>query len=377
MKTKTFGILLFILVVIVAAGALVIYQKDDSSQALVMGMPMIAELHAGDIAAISIKTPTESIVLVNGSNGWIVETRFKYPADFSRVRGLVDTVRDAKVGRSFDSSEEIRHRLALFPPDDDAPAKKKYGTLMELKNDKGELLAKILVGDIRKQGDRGDVPDGQYVMLDEGQNVYLVDKIFTSFETDNSSWLAKNPLQVKAEDIQEISCKGLGNAGLKYVFKRPEKGEELKLSYPTSELKVDQTSLNRLSNALSSLQIEDVQRRTSVEGSAGRSEPGAPSKEAGSELSKDRIDRINFTLFDGVVYHVYPDMACSKTGPCMLKIDVGWGKSEQKNKEKKNDAALRADQENQRLGPWIFVVPKWGHDAFVTDLKKLVVQDKG
>ncbi|HIJ20428.1 MAG TPA: hypothetical protein HPP58_05215, partial [Deltaproteobacteria bacterium] len=96
MKAKTFGILSAILVVVLAAGALIVYQKARPKASLKMGTPMIAGISAGDIAAIHIRNPAESIELVKGSTGWVVQTRYRYPADFSRIRELVDTVKEAK-----------------------------------------------------------------------------------------------------------------------------------------------------------------------------------------------------------------------------------------------------------------------------------------
>ena len=176
-----------ILVIVLAAGGLVVYQQSGPKASLKMGAPMIPKIPAGEIAAIRIRSPEENVELVNGNKGWVVQTVYRYPADFSRIRELVDTLKDAKIGRSFDAADEIRNRLALVSPADTGAAKGKgkRGTLIELKNDKGTLIAGVLIGETRKRGGKGDVPDGQYVMLEGNQNVYLVDKIFTSFETEH------------------------------------------------------------------------------------------------------------------------------------------------------------------------------------------------
>ncbi len=116
------------------------------------------------------------------------------------------------------------------------------------------------------------MPDGQYVMLEGNKNIYLVDKIFTSFETGHSSWLAKNPVQINGGDVAKISCEGPDGEGLRYVFERNAKGGELKLTVPISGQNVDRASLNRLSGALSSLQIEDIRPRTSDNKGASPSE---------------------------------------------------------------------------------------------------------
>ena len=392
MKAKTFVILSAFLIVI-SAVAFIVYQKERPTPSSEMGTPMIAEIPAGEITTIRMKTPQESIVLEKRSKGWVVQTRFQYPADFPRIMDLVNTVRDAKIGRSFDSSQEIRSRLGLISPDDATVDEGIRGTLIDLKNEKGASIATILIGKTRERGGRGDVPDGQYVMLGGSQRVYLVDRIFTSFETGNSSWLSKHPIRIKPEDIKKISCEGPESKGLGYVLKRPGKGEDFDLVIPPSGPNTDRAALNSLVNAFSSFQIEDVQLRTSANESGRRSKPGGLSKGgAGSQLSENGPNRIDFTLFNGVVYHLYPDPNCSESGPCTLKIDVGWEKPEseggdkgkegiaigtdKQEKDKQPDVSVRATEENERLNPWIFMVDKWRHDAFIMSVQKLLMQDK-
>jgi hypothetical protein len=143
--------------------------------------------------------------------------------------------------------------------------------------------------------------------------------------------------------------------------------------------------LNSLANVLSTFQVEDIQPRPSVNESGRQSEPD-------SKLSGKGPVRIAFTLFDGFIYHVYPDPGCSEPGPCTLRIDVGWekpvpeggdkrGKGDEAETDKQGevgrlDAAAMATQENERLRPWVFVVPKWRHDSFIMDLQKLLVKEK-
>ena len=196
-------------------------------------------------------------------------------------------------------------------------------------------------------------------------------------------------MQINNGDIARISC--TGPAGISYVLERNAKGGELKLTTPASEQDVDRASINRLSGALSSFRIEDVRPRTPAGKSPRSSETSAPLKNTGTPPS-GKAYSIDYTLFDGLVYHVYPDPACSEQGPCDLKIDVSWNESEWKKEDKGNekgaaetgkaeketpaDLLAEATKENDRLSPWVFVVPKWRHDAFITSPKELLKQDK-
>ncbi len=392
MKAKTFTVLSIVLVAALAAGGLILYQKTRSKGSSEMGAPLIAEMPAGDIAAISIQTPKETVDLANETDGWVVQTRFQYPADFSRIRELVEAVKEAKVGRSFESSQEIRERLSLLSPADTAADEGKRGALVEIKNEKGEVVAGVLLGETRKRGGEEGVQDGQYVMLHGSRNIYLVDKIFTSFETGNASWISKTPVNIDREDIARISCEGPNNKGIQYVFERGEKGKDFALSFPSSPEKIDRSALSRLTGALSALQIDDVQLRPDTSAKEGQFKRDGASIEDSSRKPEQAPVRIHFTLFDGMIYHVYPDSNCSETGPCRMEMDVSWEKpawkgeeevtkegAEEKDKGEEKaqaDSSVTAAQEHDRLSPWIFVVPKWRHDAFLANLNELIEKDE-
>ncbi|MCF8129624.1 MAG: DUF4340 domain-containing protein, partial [Deltaproteobacteria bacterium] len=204
---------------------------------------------------------------------------------------------------------------------------------------------------------------------------YLVDQIFSAFETPAPSWLKKSPVKVAEKDIRKISCWGPDGA-LRYTFERPEKGKDFALVGPSTKRNLKPSALNRLAGALAGLEIEDV----------------ADPSTTPESLLKGVSPRLDFTLFNGITYHAYPGVTCSPGIPCYLRLRVDYQKptaeappvkDEKESKEiesstEKNEGALlaKAKMMNDRLAPWFFVVPQWQHQAFFTTLSEVLEDEK-
>ncbi|MBW1734431.1 MAG: DUF4340 domain-containing protein [Deltaproteobacteria bacterium] len=376
MKPKTLVILLIILCALAGAGALIIYIQGSGSHSEVLGTYLIEDLPANDVASIIIETPSSTVSMRKKGDVWVVEERFGYPADFSRISGLVRKLKEVKVGRRFESSEKILKRLSLKKPRDKGAGEDEKGTRIRLENEEGKPLLGILLGKNRMKGKDQKIPDGQYVMLSRGPEVYLIDTILSSFGSGPSTWLSKKPVEVDAAEVRSIRCTGPEGAPVYYRFERPGKDKGLELIEPSADGKVKRSSLNRLSNALSSLKIEDVE------------DPANPPDSVNGENSPV----LEYRLFNGLIYRIYPGKACSGTVPCHLRIEVGYeqpepaeedkskpsttGKdasSEEKSREKSGEElALEAKELNARLSSWVFVIPQWQHNAFFTSLDQLL-----
>ena len=375
MNKKTLFILLVVLAVLAGVGrSLLIRNSDAPAGNDVMGSLLFETLPANAITRIVIDRPNDSVTLVKGEGAWIVENRFGYPADFSKITDLIRKLKQTKVGRKFPATEAVSKRLALMPPDHKESAETEKGTRIRMKDKNEADVVDILLGSTRKKEEKG-VPNSQFVMQGGDPNIYLVDQIFSSFETPAPSWLKKSPVTVAEKEIQKITCWG-PDGTLRYTFERPEKGKDFALVAPPTKRPLKPSALNRLAGALTGLEIEDVANPTSPPES----------------LSKGVSPRLDFTLFDGITYHVYSGITCSPGIPCYLRLQVDFQKpttkaptvkDEKEPKEKessteKSEGALtvKAKEMNDRLAPWFFVVPQWQHQAFFTALNEMLEDEK-
>jgi len=367
MNKKTIFILLVVLAVLAGVGRSILMRNSNTSNGSdVMGSPLFEELPANDITAIVIERPDDSVMLVRNETGWIVENRFGYPADFSKITDLIRKMKQTKVGRKFPATEPVSKRLSLMSPDHKDSVQTEKGTRIRMKGKDGAMVVEILLGSTRKKEEKG-VPDSQFVMLGDGKDVYLVDQIFSSFETAAPTWLKKSPVTVAANDIWKIVCTG-PDGTLRYTFERPDKGKDFALVSPPTKLTIKASDLNRLAGALSGLEIEDV------------TDPSTPPE----SLSQGISPRLDFTLWSGMTYHVYPGMTCSPGIPCYLRLGVDYEKPPAKatsvdegkagSPPEKSDGSLiaKAGEMNGRLSHWFFVVPQWQHQAFFTTLDEML-----
>ena len=368
MNKKTLFILLVVLAVLAGVGRSILDRNSAGTVGTeAMGEPLFENLPVNEIATIVIERPSDSVLLKKKETGWVVENRFEYPADFSRIIDLVRKVKQTKVGRKFPATEPVLKRLALIPPDHKESPETDKGTRIRMKGKDEAVVVDLILGNTRKREEKG-IPDSQFVMPGEGRDIYLVDQIFSPFETAAPSWLKKRPVNVASEDIQKIVCVGPDET-VRYCFERAEKGKAFVLVNPSTKRAVKQSDLNRLAGALSGLEIEDV------------ADPSSPPE----SLAKGISPRLDFTLFDGITYHLYPGITCSPGIPCYLRIQVDYKRpaaqevsEDKEGADAKSDTALmaKAGEMNDQLAPWFFVVPERQHQAFFLTLGEMLEEDK-
>lgn len=378
MRLKTLVVLLIILALLAGAGILMVRQKAPEESAKAMGSPFLKDLPAKEIASVTIHTPDSKVQLAIEAGRWVVKNRYGYPADFPRLSDLVQKLMNSKVGRKFDASPAVLNRLRLRRDDDKNASKDEKGTAIIFKDSKEKTVARVLLGKILKGGREGMFPEGQYVRMNDETVVYLIDKQFGTLDAQPSEWLKKDLLNVPSGDIREIRCVGPNGKTVLYAFKRPEKGKNLEPERLPPGKKIQESVLSQLAGALASLRIKDV------------ADPRLDLSSAGMEHSP----RLEYRLYDGLIYDIYPGGKCKGSGPCYLKVKVGYatippeqGKTSQrvpdgetkkkteKPGEKDKALAQKAKNLDQRLSPWVYVIPQWEHGNFVTNLSSLLEKE--
>jgi len=372
MRIKTLVILLVILAVLTGAGIFVVMRNAPREGRENMGTHLMKGVPVNETTLVAIDAPDSHVLLEKVKTRWVVKNRFGYPADFSKLTGFVRKIMDAKVGRKFRASGGVLGRLHLEGPDNKGAAKGTLGTRIIFKDVHGKVLVKLILGKTLKGGRGGIFPEGQYVRLDDAKDVYLIDKQFSTLDMTPKGWLKKDLLNVQASDIREITCFDAGRKKIRYAFKRPEKGKPFEpVHFPTGK-KVKMSALNRLAGVLSSLRMVDV------------ADPGLSAESTGMAHSPV----LEYHLYDGMIYDLYPGVLKKKSGPFYLRTEVryqkpstvkgGTGKKSPGKKVKKasqkdmEKMAGKARAQAQRFKKWVYVIPEWQHDALATDLKTLI-----
>jgi len=146
MSRKQLIVVLAVLAVLGAAGTAVILSDraawtgadSRSEQKVVPG------LRISDVAEIGLADAAGELHLLRGKGGWNVRERADFLADTDRVGEFLVRLAEAKVVQRESLVENQRARLQLFEPG--GKDTKDAGTRLELKDSKGAVLARILLG---------------------------------------------------------------------------------------------------------------------------------------------------------------------------------------------------------------------------------------
>ncbi len=369
MKFKSVVILSIVMAVAGAALFAFLQFRNEDQPDRELGAYFLEGLPANKINSIEIKSKDGAVSLKKSDSEWVVTDRYNYPAQFSKISGLVRKLKDLKVGRRFEASEGSLERLSLYSPDDPQAPDKAEGTRIELKDEKGNLLSGIVLGKVRKSGPDRNISDGHYVIRDGAPDIYLVDKHFEYLDKAPSEWLEKELVKVEQKDIKEIVC--LDNKKVLFSLRKQKEGEDFRLSPMRKGEKVKEQAVKRLSTAISSLRLEDV------------ADPGLPLKDTGIDETPD----LEFRLFNGMVYRLLPGKSVADEDGFYLRIVVSCQKkpvtenkatgdkgSEEEGAEAEKleeDTLPRSEQLRKRFSPWTFKISKWQYESFITEKDEL------
>jgi hypothetical protein len=301
---------------------------------------------------------------------WVVSNRFNYPADFSKIADFVKKLKEAKVGRHFESSEEILKRLSLKELDDPGATEQEKGTQILIKDESEKLLASLLLGKARKPAGEDSFSDGHYLRLSKDPEIYLIGANFDYLEKEPSAWLEKLLVNVNEKNVEKIICLSADGKNQRYLFESQDKEKRMALAGLPPGRKIKNSLLSPLFNGISELKIDDI------------TDPSIDIASSGMKFT----DRIEYHLFNGMVYRLYPEKECSEDKPCHLKLEVGYqqpGSPKQEPPDKQatekgatekspEEMAIEAKQLNERFSPWVYVIPEWQHNAFITTFEDLL-----
>lgn len=394
MKIKTFVILLAICGVLAGITYFVVNPDKSSDKKDLTGKELLFDLPVNDIAAISIADKEGEVVLEKGEKVWVVKNRYSYPADFGKITEFAKKIKEMKIGRSFNVSDDVQKRLALFTPGKQDAEDESKGTRITIKDKSQKLLSDLVLG---KPREASAGQGGHYVMPIKEKIVYLVDKDFKYMDKKPEDWLSKELVDVSSEDIAQVVCKD-SEGNVLYTLKRPEKGKSPEFVDVPEGKKIISSKLNDVFGALSSLKIDDV----------------ADPKLSADKTGFDKPVCFEYSLFDGKNFTACPgkklesdenkyyfqvkagykepetkqedtkkeDPAPATDAPAKPELvkddDAGKEKEADKKEDVKDPAQLAADADelNNRISPWTYVIPKWKAERLISNTEDFFEKPK-
>ena len=288
MNRKQFLVLLAVLALLAAAGAGVMlsdrtaWKAPDSR----IGQKVIAGLKISDVAEIAISDASGELHLVRADGGWRLRERADFPADTDRIGGLLVKLAELKIVQAESLPESQRARLQLADPKDAAAAG--AATLLELKDGKGQSLARLLLGktvlkksEVPVPGGGDSVPAGRYLLAGgDAATVLTVSEPFALVEPKPELWLVRDLIRV--DRAKTITATG-GDGKPRWQVTRETDAGLWKLAGASE--KADLQKLQDVAGALYSITLADV--------------VADPSK---ADTGLDKPVTIRAETFDGATY---------------------------------------------------------------------------
>jgi hypothetical protein len=224
MNRKQLLIVIVVLVVLGALGAWVQWSDKlnwDKTDALA-GKKLLPALSAVAVSEIDLRRGADQTTLVKHGNDWTVKERNDFPADVTRIAQLLDRLLDMKITQTekVPADKRADYQLAEAGAVAGGAAPEGLGTTLELKDDKGKSLARLVLGKIlTKPGmvpsidggppHEGEVPYGRYVQSTDAGVVAVVSEPLAAAEATPPIWLNKDLVRVDpAKSITSIGPGG-------------------------------------------------------------------------------------------------------------------------------------------------------------------------
>jgi len=362
MKTKL--LTCFLIILLALAGTITWIIQNQTSHGMLSGEgdTLLKALPLSEIASITIIGPNGEVLLAKKADRWVVENRFDYAADFSKISDFVEKLKLAKIGRRFPIREDIRKRLNLNRPTRAGVNDSEKGILVLFKNQTGGVMADILFGKARRLDGTG-ISDSHYIMLAKSTDVYLVDTPFATLTPVPPDWMDAPVIEAPAEEVRKIVCSRPGTQTPAYVFERTTKGEDLLPIVQPNQNPLDESVVKKIEWAITYLPLEDV----------------LPPSIDPATIGLPESIRLDYHLFNGMIYRVFPCKPCLETAPCYVKIEVDYQKPDAKPTSVSDTLAGLPDENlfkakglNAKLGNWIYKISEGHHSSLITDLDQLL-----
>ena len=259
MNRKTFLVLLALLVVLGGAGLALFWQDLSAwrgSDAKI-GSKLFDKLAVNDVAQIRIVDGKGEVTLAIEDKRWVVRQRGDYNANVQDIGDLLVKLPDLKVVQTENVGATLLPRLELVQPGKDAKSADNAGTLLELNDQGGKVMASLLLGKKVIKTEESPLPIkpqtevGRYVLSPSSQNVLVVSDSLKSAEAKPGRWLAKDFF--KTERIKVLSVSG---DGAQWKIARDEEFGQWKFADGAGPL--DASAAVAAVNSLASLAFTDV-----------------------------------------------------------------------------------------------------------------------
>lgn len=255
---------LIVAAAVIGGLALLMKARDEASwqeESIAARTKLLGDLAVNDVASVRLLGPDGRVTAKRGPEGWVIEERQNYPADFARISSLVRKISELEPAQTVPLGEGDQASLVLKVPEGDGPDAE-MGTLVELSDASGKKLAALVAGKNHTTSSPdagpmvGGMATGRYVMLvDAPQTAYLVTETLSDLQTSPAQWIDKN--FVRPGQPKRIEVKAQGN-DRNWTIERDAPGAAWKLAGAGKNQNLDSSKLLGVDSLVTGLAVADV-----------------------------------------------------------------------------------------------------------------------
>ncbi len=337
MTTKTLFRLLLILAVV---SALAYWLNRPAGKVTVEGVaagdPVLPGLDVNAITRIEVAGGQSTSVVVRAENGWVSENWFGYAARFDRVVSALRGLAELTVGQV---QRDGTTMLADYGLDATTPGPDTVRLRLGTK-DNPEAFT-LWLGALKHPRDAASIglgmPNGRFVRS-VGGPVVLVEDVLTWMDDAPGSWVDRNLVSIKADEIEFVNVIGKQD---EFSLRRNEEGA-FDLGRLADGQSVDQAAVSRMLQPLQILMADAVR------------DPALSAEEQGIADHEVVLVRLRNQISYQFTIGAPGDRV---DAPRAVKIAVSWQPEGGAGEGTDPTAANDAEQGMARLGGWVFTIP--------------------
>jgi Domain of unknown function (DUF4340) len=239
-----------------AVAAVLVYTSSlQCSRAVPNGVALFSDLRssAPNVAEVEVEQGGGKLSLVRQGDEWVLKQHGSFPADPGIVRSFMRSLADANL---VEAKTRDKDRYALLGLEDPARAGAK-SRLVQLKDKTGNVLAEVIVGNLRTDA-FGPGKNGTYVRKPGEAQAWLVDgEIDTG--VDLGHWVHQRLFDAAPKDVKQITVTVPGQEPL--VIERAKSGTTHVLSNIPDGMKLKAaTAPDDIVDAATTVDFEDARK---------------------------------------------------------------------------------------------------------------------
>lgn len=371
MKGKQLAILTLVAVILVAL-AFASKRRQAGRNPVSAGRKILPELAVNDVQSILIQAPDGTATVARTEGLWRVAERFQYPADFDKIRNLLNKLAELKSLQTVRATPRQRTELRLAP--DAAAGADGQPTVLTLRNASGQTMETLWLGKERmpqqamEADPYGGYPDGRFVATSKG-DVFLAGDPLDEVLSSPRAWMDEEFVTIPAEEVLAIEVSGVTNGAIR--LSRTDGAKPFALPSVPEGKEADADKLSRLASALAYLRFEDVAQPNTSPAAAGLDKPviftATTSKGVTCTLRIGRPTAPEGRYHAAVAMSFTPPPAPAATAEAASTNAVAKAREEQNAKTAAHVARL-----SEKLSPWTYVLGKYEAETLVMGYSDLL-----